>query len=227
MKSKYPSLILYTIASVVTIITTILDCDWLTFFIKPIIVPAIFYYYLQRNDFKIDGLFFLGLLSSYASDVIVLLNLENHQVIITLLNLLTYVIMLYYVVHDFLAKKIGLQKIVCFSGNLLSFLAVVYIMMTLISDISTVTRTIYIVYGFVLSVLASLAIINHVGTHNLRTFYGLIMCVCFVTTDVFYIVYNFYVNMQVFLLLNLAAQFVSYYYMINYMITSSSKEKEI
>ena len=224
MKSKYPALVLYAVASIVTIITTILDYDWLTFFIKPIIVPAIFYYYLQRNNFKIDVLFFLGLISSYASDVIVLLNLENHQTIITLLNLFTYVIMLYYVIDDFLAKKIGLQKIIYFLGNLLSFLIVVYIMLTLISDISTVSLAMYVIYGLVISVLASLAIINHVSTHNLKTYYGLIMCVCFVTTDVFYIVYNFYVNMHVFLLLNLAAQFVSYYYMINYMIASSSKE---
>ena len=224
MKYKYPSLILYAIASVITIISTILEYDWLTFFVKPIIVPAIFYYYLQRNDLKIEGLFFLGILSSYASDVIVLLNFENHQVIITLLNMFTYVVMLYYVLHDFSVKKIGLQKVIYFVGNLLSFLVVVYIMLTLMSDMTRVSLGIYILYGVIISVLASFAIINHISTHNLKTFYALIMCICFVTTDIFYIVYNFYVGMHVFLLLNLAAQFVSYFYMIHYMTTANPND---
>ncbi|MFC4816954.1 MULTISPECIES: hypothetical protein [unclassified Flavobacterium] len=223
MQSKYPSLVLYVITSVIAVISTAIEWEWLTFLIKPIIVPAIFYYYLQRNEFKIEVFFFLGLLSSYASDMIVLLDVENHQVVITLLNMFTYVVMLYYVIHDFSFKNLETQKIVYFFGNLVSFLAVVYIMLTLMSDISTTTLVMYLIYGLVISTLASLAIINHVAAHNLKTFYALIMCICFITTDVFYIVYNFYVNMYVFLLLNLAAQFVSYFYMISYKVTYSTK----
>lgn len=226
IKSKNPSLVLYAMASVVTIITTVLECDWLTFFVKPIIVPAIFYYYLQRNKYKIQLLFFLAIISSYASDMIVLMTLENSQVMIVLLNMLTYVIMLYYVVHDISVKEMGLQKIIYFAGNLLSFLAIVYIMLTLISNMTTVSLAMNILYGLISSILASLAIINHVSTPNLKTFYSLIMCICFVTTDVFYIVYNFYMKMDVFLLLNLAAQFVSYFYMISYMTTAFVKENE-
>lgn len=224
IKSKNPSLVLYAIASVLTIIATFLECDWLIFFAKPIIVPAIFYYYLQQNKYKIQLLFFLGLISSYASDMIVLLTFDNSQVMIMLLNMFTYVIMLYYVIHDISVKEIGLQKVIYFVGNLLSFLAIVYIMLTLISNMTTVSLAMNILFGLISSILASLAVINHVSTPNLKTFYGLIMCICFVTTDVFYIVYNFYMKMHVFLLLNLAAQFVSYFYMISYMTTSSVKE---
>ena len=90
---------------------------------------------------------------------------------------------------------------------------------------TTVSLAMNILYGLISSILASLAIINHVSTPNLKTFYSLIMCICFVTTDVFYIVYNFYMKMDVFLLLNLAAQFVSYFYMISYMTTASVKRK--
>ena len=223
MQSKYPSLVLYVITSVIAVISTAIEWEWLTFLIKPIIVPAIFYYYLQRNEFKIELLFVLGLFSSYASDMIVLFDIENQNVVVTLLNMFTNVVMLYYVINDISFKSLEIQRIVYFFGNLVSFLAVVYIMLTLMSNLSTTTLVVYIVYGLLLSILASLAIINHVVSHNLKTFYALIMCICFITTDVFYIVYNFYVNMYVFLLLNLAAQFVSYFYMISYKVTYSTK----
>ncbi|MCL9805604.1 hypothetical protein NAT51_08725 [Flavobacterium amniphilum] len=226
MKSIYPSILVYAFASVLTIISTVLKCDSLTFFVKPVIVPAIFYYYIQKNGFKIDWLFFLGISSSYASDMIVLLEHRDDQVIITLLNLLTYVVMLYYVIHDLRFKKMGMQKIIYFVGNLLSFLGIVYIMLSLMSDITTISLALYVVYGVVISLLTSLAIINHLVNHNLKTFYGLLMCICFVTTDVFYVVYNFYMGMIVFLLLNLAAQFLSYFYMMKYMTVFPKSEIE-
>lgn len=216
---------MYAFASILTIISTVLSCDSLTFFIKPIIVPAVFYYYMQKNDFRVNWLFFLGVASSYASDMIVLLEHRENQITITLLNLLTYIIMFYFVMHDFTPKKIGLKKTIYFIGNLVSFLGIVYIMLTLISELSAISLVLYIIYGFTISLLMSLAIINHVVSHNLKTFYGLLMCICFVTTDVFYVVYNFYVNMIVFLVLNLAVQFLSYFYMMRYMVTLPEETK--
>jgi hypothetical protein len=226
MKSIYPSVLVYAFASILTIVSTVLKCDSLTFLIKPIIVPAIFYYYMQKNGFKISGLFFLGVSSSYASDMIVLLEHHDDQMVITLLNLFTYVVMLYYVVHDFAFKKMGIQKITYFVGNLISFLCIVYIMLTLISNMTITSLALYVVYGLIISILTSLAVINHLLNHNLKTFYGLLMCICFVTTDVFYVVYNFYMNMIVFLLLNLAAQFLSYFYMMKYMTVVPNNEIE-
>lgn len=223
MKLNYPALVIYVVASAITIISMIIGCDSLTFFVKPIIVPAIFFYYLQRNKYVVNWLFFLAVASSYASDMIVLLEHKNDQVVITLLNMITYLVMLYYVVHDLSIKKIGVQKAVYFVANLLSFLGIVYIMLSLMTEMNSVSLTMYVVYGFIISLLASLAIINQITTHNLKTFYGLVMCICFVTTDVFYVVYNFYMNMIVFLMLNLSAQFISYFYMVKY-VTASKKQ---
>ncbi len=66
--------------------------------------------------------------------------------------------------------------------------------------------------------MASVTIQSYSISNTIRYFYAVIISIAFVITDTFYVIYHFYLPMKVFLVFNLAAQFGSYYYLMNYFI---------
>lgn len=220
---KYPALLLYLVSSVLAIIGVVEHNESLLLLAKPIIVPAVFYYYLQRIKFSIDWLFFVAIVSSFASDMLVLFKYEDEHIPIALLNMFVYLIFIYFICKDIRFSAEYLKRIAYFVTIISVFLGIVYIMIDLIKGVDSFSINLYVIYGVVLSVLATLSVYNYIFDQNNRSFYALLMCICYVTTDIFYTIYNFYLPMEVFIIVNLIAQFISYYYMVHYITAKKSR----
>lgn len=221
---KYPALFVYFVSSILAIIGFVSRNESLLLIAKPIIVPAIFYYYLQRTRFKLDWLFTIAILSSFISDMFVLFKYEDEHIPIAFLNMFVYLIFLYFLLKDVVFNQEYLKRSLYFVAITAGFLIILYIMLDLIKDVDTFSSHLYVVYGLVLTVLATLSVYTYIFDQNIRSFYALLMCICFITTDIFYTIFNFYLQMQVFIVVNLIAQFVSYYYMVRYITAKKIKK---
>ena len=221
MKTVSPSLILYLTASFFAVLAIIVNNDLLLLIMKPVIIPAIFYYYLQSRKEKINFIFLLILFCNFISDMIVLFELPEGDFAITLLNMCSYLMFIYFNIKDILIQNTSRLKFVYFLLITLGCFSILYVVINTMSDLDNSSLNLYIVYGVILCVLSSIIGLNHLNQPSEKTFYALVMCICFIISDVFFAVYNFYLSMQIFIILNVTAQFVSYYYMVKYVTNNS------
>jgi len=221
MKPTSPALILYIVASFFAVLAVMLDNDLLMLIAKPIIAPAAFYYYLQVKTTKINWLFAIAFLCSFTSDMIVIFNLEYGDVFISLFNTTMYLLLLYISIKDVLFKSLNFEKLFYSVIVIMVSLFIVGMLLDLMNGIDELLGNLYLVYGIVLALLVSVVSLNYFNKYSKRLFYAVIMCICFLISDISYAIYNFYMDLEIFNIFNVAAQFASYYYMIKYITTKN------
>lgn len=227
MNSTKISLSLYISSSLITLIAVIFDMKWIEFIVKPFILPTVFFYYFQNNENKFSVVLLFLLIINFISDMTAVIDNENKKNIIIVLNLICNITLIYLFIKDaFKLKTVERKNILQFVFFLTCFLAITYIFLTLISGLYIAKMVYYIIYGFVLSFMTTISIQNSIISNNLRSFYSMLVSVSFVMTDTFYVLYYFYLPMKIFLVVNLAVQFGSYFYLIKYFSTSQYKEIE-
>ena len=225
MKTNNPSLFLYLFASVFAVIGVVIGNDLITLLMKPMIIPAILYYYFQIKKEKINLLFVTALLSNFFSDMLVLFRLPTGDNLIALLNMLSYLIFIYFAIKDVSLKKLSNIKFFYFGLMVIGCITILYVILGLMSGLDDFSTNLYNIYGIVLCTLSSIIGFNHLNQPSEKTFYALIMCICFITSDVFFAVYNFYLNLEIFIILNVTVQFGSYYYMVKYITCNPAREE--
>lgn len=225
MKINSPSFFLYLFASIFSVIGIVIENEFITLLMKPMIIPAILYYYLQIKKEKINWLFVIALSSNFFSDMLVLFKLSDGDALIALLNMFSYLIFIYFTVKDISLKNLSNIKFFYFALIVIGCSTILYVVLGLMSGLDDFFNNLYIIYGIVLCTLASIIGFNHLNQQNEKTFYALIMCICFITSDVFFAVYNFYLNLEIFIVLNVTVQFASYYYMVKYITCNPAKEE--
>lgn len=216
MKPSSPAFFVYLFASFFAVIGIVIKNDLLVLLMKPIIVPSIFFYYIQIKKRKIDWLFLIALLLSFIADMIILFELEDGDIPIALLNMGMYLVFLYFSIKEMPYRRLSVFNFPSFLLIVIGFLIVSFIILDMMTGLDSFMHSLFLIYGIILSLLASIIVFNHMKFLNIKTFYALIMCMCFVTSDVFFAIYNFYLKMEVFTIFNVSAQFASYYYMVKY-----------
>ena len=220
-RTRYPALILYLVSSVLTIIGLIFELDYLVFLAKPIIAPSIIYYYLQIVNLKFDWLFLIAVLTSFISDMFVLVD-NGISIVVILLNLFVYFIFINFLLKDFFESKISLKNSHEFLIILLCFFFLLFLIMDLFHNLDRSMYYIYTFYGIILSFLSAIAVYLNLKSQNNRTLNGLLMSICFILSDIFYVLYHYQIKIEIFLVINLIAQIFSYYYMIGYIISKKA-----
>ncbi|WP_136666856.1 hypothetical protein [Flavobacterium sp. H122] len=217
--------IIYVLSSLIAVFAVLFDFKLIEIIFKPLIVPAVFVYYLYQSDFKLSGTFTSVLILSFASDMISIFDMDKKQLLVILLNLAINMLFLKSYVKDYLKlNTLNTKQIFNALLILLGLLVLVVICLTLIPDLNIDKIIYYLFYGLVLAFMSTVAIYNSIlNNNNLKIFYAVIISTAFIITDVFYVLYNFYLPMKIFLLVNLAVQFVSYFFIVNYFTVSLKK----
>lgn len=216
MKVNSPALILYLLASVFAVVGVVFGSEFLVLLAKPVIAPAIFFHYLQIKKTRINWLFFIAVLCSFIADMIVVFQMPEGDIPVAFFNIAMYLIFSYFVINDIEKEDVIGYRFFYFILIFLGCFGTLSIILNLMTSLDSQTFNVFIFYGVVLSFLSAIIGFNHINAHNIRTFYALIMCICFVISDVFFAVYNFYLKMDIFILFNVTAQFASYFYMVKY-----------
>ncbi|HKO77367.1 MAG TPA: hypothetical protein VJU52_09125 [Flavobacterium sp.] len=223
MKASTPSLILFFATSVLVVLFKLLDYEGLVLYGKSIIIPSLFIYYLVSNNYKITifkGLFFLLL---FVRDIFTTLNISESAMGSFLCVLAVYVLLLYLGQKDFKRLIFSYRDSMSIFILILGIGTICYSVLNLKLENLELDFSLYVVFGIILSVLGIVSIINYIKNGSYAFFNAMLMCICFIITDIFFVLYKFYFYNYVFTLISIITQFSSYFFMVNYFL---EKEKE-
>ena len=218
MKASTPSLIFYSLACFGYVLFSLLEMEGLVLCSKSIVVPCIFVYYFIENKYRIDWIIGLIFLSCFLGDVVVLFNIEHALLLSVYFFLLVYVLLLKYVLED--SKKVDFAK----KDALPIFIIVLFLIYLLITILNIQfinapqDNLAFIIYGITLLILSVISVSNYISKGCVCLFYMTLAVICFIFSDVFYALDNFYFSNKIFYLITLATQVVCYYFMVQYLL---------
>ncbi|WJS93012.1 hypothetical protein NYQ10_13030 [Flavobacterium johnsoniae] len=215
MKPNKPSLILFFLALLCTIIFDWTQQDVFATYAKAIILPAIFIYFLISSEFQIGktegGIFFC----CFVGQVFDLMDIELGGVISFLV---VYLLIVFIILREH--ERIQLTK----RDVLPISIVVVFIVYLLISVLSIKLDSldrfnfIYILYGVILSIMSYFCFVSYItkGTHI--TLLMSLMAVSYIFSDIFYIFNEYFSYSIVLVLIRDVTQILAYYFMVEYFL---------
>lgn len=228
MSKSTPALILYLVSSLIYVLSVVFHWDEsITFLFKPMMMPAILFYYWQECKGNVGIIPVFSLVLFFIGDMLILIEYENLLVPLMLLNLIAYLLIGCYLVKDLLRIKnpeVSLYTvlIVCIViGFLLSLL---YAALRLVFDTSDTNYGLLTIYGITLVLLGIGTVVYYVLKSDSASFYLSITMLCLVLCDLFYVLYNHYAPLSVFININVFSQSVSFYFIVKYFLAREEEQ---
>ncbi len=186
---------------------------------KPIIAPSILFFYLQENRLKINWRFVIVLILFFVGDMMVLLEFEEKSHIIPLLFLIGYCFFLKDILDDLLQLRIKFVNKKNLLVLLICLFFLIYLLVTILDlmiDSQQQNLMLFVLYGIVLVLIGIVSSFCYVIKQIRFTFFMLLTSLCFVISDVFYILKSHFEEVEIFGLLNNLPQALSYYFLAKY-----------
>ncbi|KAF2331383.1 lysoplasmalogenase family protein [Flavobacterium daemonense] len=227
MKANKPSLILFFVALLFTIILDSTKQDILAIYAKAVVLPAIFFYFIISNDFKIgktEGLIFFF---CFVGQVFDLMDVEVSEIggVLSFLVVYLLIIKLFIIDHE----KIKLRRKDVLPVSIV-VIFIVYLLVSVLSlefDNMKKFNWLYTIYGIVLSVMSYYSFVSYItkGTH-LALLMSL-MAVSYIFSDIFYIFNQYFSYSVVLVLIRDVTQILAYYFMVEYFLEKTKMQKRI
>lgn len=216
MKDSTPSLILFISASLLAILAKAIDNELLLLISKPMVVPAIFYYYLQTKTKNTSVLFLAALWFFFIGDMILVLFPVNSVLYVMCCGMISYLILTWFAVRD-----IGKPKFNPFNITFLTLLLFLlgYILFEILDmNIESISNNfiMYLIYGIVLIGLVAISTFNYISSTTTAFLHLSSMALCLLVSDLFYCINRFIMELPVIDHINLLSQFMSYFFMVKY-----------
>ena len=224
MKASTPSLILFFATSFFAILFKVLAYDFLVLCTKSIIVPSLFIYYLVSNNYRVTLTKALIFLLCFMRDVFILLNSKESAIGSFFCILFVYLILLGFSIKDFRDLKFTYKDSTSILILVLVLGTICYSVLNLKFERLALSFSLYVIFGIVLSLLSVVVLSNYVKNESYVFVNSMMMCVCFMITDIFFVIYNFYFNLYVFSLISVITQAFSYLFMVRYFIAKDVLE---
>ncbi len=215
MKPNKPSLILFFLALLCTIIFDWTQQDVFATYAKAIVLPAIFIYFLISNEFEIrktEGLIFFF---CFIGQVFDLMDIEIGGVVSFLI---VYLLIVFLFIKEH--ERIQLTK----KDILPISIVVVFIVYLLISVLSLKLDSmmrfnfIYTFYGIVLSVMSYFCFVSYITKGTYIALLMSLMAVSYIFSDIFYIFNQYFSYSVVLVLIRDVTQILAYYFMVEYFL---------
>ncbi|WP_343697683.1 hypothetical protein [Flavobacterium sp.] len=226
MKANKPSLILFFLALLFTIIFDWTEQDFLAIYAKAIVLPAIFIYFLISSEFKIKKTESLIFLFCFIGQVFDLMDVEVSEIgaVISFLIVYALIMKLFLLEHE----KIKLQK----KDILPISIVVIFIVYLLISVLSMKFDNnkdfsyIYIIYGIILSFISYFSFVSYITKGTFITLLMSLMAVSYIFSDIFYIFNEYFSYSVVLVLIRDITQILAYYFMVEYFLEKTKLQKK-
>lgn len=224
MKTKTIAYYLYFIACFTALFAIIIDNDILLLISKPMIIPAVYFYYLTKTK-KVNFLFNIVMMLSFIGDTVILLKIKD-PLFVMAPYYLSYLILIWFIVVDILKTTAVHWMNILISLVLLAGHA---LMLYLVLDLQSMDGRKFIVpfsiYGITLSLMVTLSVYNYLADKSISGFYMLVGCACCLVSDVFYVMYNEHFHFPVLSYINTAMQFFTYIFLVKYMLNRKNAGK--
>lgn len=227
MKANKPSLILYFLALLFTIIFDCMHHDVMAVYAKSIVLPAIFFYFLITRNYKIGKTEVLVFLFCFTGQVFELMDIEISEIGGVLSFLIVYMLLfrIFIVSHE----KIKLRK----KDILPISIIVIFIVYLLISVLSLQSDSmkkynfLYTFYGIVLSLLSYYSFVSYITKGTYITFLMSLMAISYIFSDIFFIFSEYFSYSIVLVLIRDITQILAYYFMVAYFLEKTKSYKKV
>ncbi len=225
MKANKPSLILFFLALLFTIIFDWTEQDFLAIYAKAIVLPAIFIYFLISSEFKIKKTESFIFVFCFIGQVFDLMDVEVSEIGAVLSFLVVYALImkLFIVEHE----KIRLQKKDILPISLV-IIFIVYLLISVLSmkfDNTKKFDYIYIIYGIILSYISYFSFVSYITKGTFITLLMSLMAVSYIFSDIFYIFNEYFSHSVVLVLIRDITQILAYYFMVEYFLEKIKMHK--
>lgn len=223
MKIDKIALFGYLILCIIAIFANFYGLYGLKLVSKSMLIPVLFFYYMG-NVRRLNVLACCFLLFNFIGDSIGIFELEDeikYLIIPFFLSNLTLILIMVKKIKKFkfsFFNFLSLFIIICFLG---------YLWYEIVNIFAFSEGNLQLkigVYGFsllLMSILVAYKIINQINSSNIF----LLFCVtCLLISDVFYVLYNFQINLSIFDSIHFACQIFSYLLFVKYMI---NRDREV
>ncbi|KOP37960.1 hypothetical protein DBB36_04655 [Flavobacterium sp. WLB] len=225
MKANKPSLILFFLALLFTIIFDWTEQDFLAIYAKAIVLPAIFIYFLISSEFKIKKTESFIFAFCFIGQVFDLMDVEVSEIgaVISFLVVYALIMKLFIVEHE----KIKLQKKDILPISLV-IIFIVYLLISVLSmkfDNTKKFDYIYIIYGIILSYISYFSFVSYITKGTFITLLMSLMAVSYIFSDIFYIFNEYFSHSVVLVLIRDITQILAYYFMVEYFLEKIKMHK--
>lgn len=221
MVKKQFIVILYFLVALIYIIAALLRNESLELIFKPIFIPILFFYYLEKVKKRISYWVLISLCFFYCGEMLTLIGADEFYLQSLVFFLIPYLIFLNIIGNDFLK----LFKIEKFSLLNLSVILVacflVFLLVSVINmlSITNVAESVLIIgYGISLVLMCLISVVFFAIKDCKSSFYALLTVMAFIVSDLFYIFNKKIDSNFVFHFVNLVTQILSYYFYIKFFI---------
>jgi hypothetical protein len=227
MKANKPSLILFFVALLFTIIFDWIKQDALAIYAKAVVLPAIFFYFIISNDFKVgktEGLIFF---LCFVGQVFDLMDVEISEIggVISFLIVYLLIIKLFIIDHE----RIQLRRKDILPISIV-VIFIVYLLVSVLSlqfDNMKKFNLLYTIYGIVLSILSYYSFVSYITKGTYLALLMSLMAVSYIFSDIFYI-FNVYFSYSVVLvLIRDITQILAYYFMAEYFLEKAKLQRKV
>ncbi|MFH7005483.1 lysoplasmalogenase family protein [Flavobacterium bizetiae] len=226
MKANKPSLILFFLALLCTIIFDCTQQDFFALYAKAVVLPAIFIYFLISNEFKIGKTESLIFLFCFIGQVFDLMDVEVSEIGGVICFLAVYLLLIKLFVQDHEKIKLAKKDILPVS---IVIIFIVYLLVSVLSlqfDNMKKFNFLYTFYGIVLGVLSFFSFVNYItkGTHIALLMS--LMAISYIFSDIFYIFNEYFSYSVVLVLIRDITQILAYFFMVEYFLENAKIHKK-
>lgn len=223
MNNVKPSIFLYFASSIIVLLSVIFKWEELEFYVKPMVVPSILFYYLQYRFRRVNNWLIISLVACFVGDMILLIN-DNIPIYYALVCFfICYVILIFYGIKDRIPQQfswISLFQIIIGIGALVY---VLYSIIDLIEPNGIISYGMFLIYGLSLLLLTEIALYNFFSEASKQALYFSIMALSVVISDVFYAFYHFIEPIEMFHYINVFFQLATYYCIVSYFLVRNDR----
>lgn len=226
MKANKPSLILFFLALLCTIIFDCTGQDFLAIYSKAIILPAIFIYFLISNEFKtgkIEGLIFLF---CFIGQVFDLMDVEVSEIGGVISFLVVYALIVVIFISEHEKIKLAKKDILPVSIVIIFIVYLLVSVLTMHFDNMKKFRFIYIFYGIILSFLSYYSFVSYITKGTQIALLMSLMAISYIFSDIFYIFNQYFAYSVVLVLIRDVTQILAYFFMVEYFLEKARIQKK-
>jgi hypothetical protein len=221
MIKKSPSLLLFIISGFLYLIASLIESEFLSLLVKPIIIPSIIVFYFTETRGKVNFWFVFSLFLFFVGDMLYLINLEDYYLLGLVFYLSPYLIVLVFIFKDFfkLIRGRSLDK------TDLSFLIILFFLLYLLVSLMNVLNpsseiefVYFLLFGIQLVLMGVFGTLLYLHEPNKANFFLIITVSLFILSDIFFILNKDVFGLRVFKITNIVTQIASYYFYARYLI---------
>lgn len=227
MKASTPSLILFFVTSFLVIVFKLAEIDTLVLLFKSIVIPSLFIYYLVSNNYKLSRFASVLFMLFFIRDSLTTLNISESALGSFLCVLVVYHLLAYLALKDFSLLRFKWKDSLFISVLVLGITTICYSVLNLQLENLELNFYLYVYFGVVLSFLSVISIVNYIKKNTYMFFIAMVMCVCFIITDIFFVLYKFYFYNYVVTLISIVTQFLSYFFMVKYLLEKENTTADL